>query len=74
MVLMTTQKHITVPMLADYAEELNVMAQSISEVVYSNSADMRAKIDSLMDRYAHLTLMARSLDIEYIEANYHRLK
>jgi cell division protein FtsB len=69
-----TTKITTIPMLADYANELQMVADSFRESVYATSSDLRAKIDTLTDKYEYLAAIARSLDLDYIETNLHRLK
>jgi hypothetical protein len=67
-------KITTIPMLADYADELQMMADSLADTVYTDSSNLRAQIDTLTERYEYLSLMSRSLDLDYIQENLHRLK
>lgn len=67
-------KVTTIPMLADYANELQMTADSLADMIYITSSDLRAQIDTLVERYEYLAIMARTLDFDYIEANLHRLK
>lgn len=65
---------VTPAALADYADELNMMADSVKDAVYSDSQSMLLQIDSLLDRFERLTNLARSIDIEYVLANAGRMR
>jgi hypothetical protein len=65
---------VTPASLGDNADELNMMADSVKDAVYSDSQSMLLQIDSLLDRFERLTNLARSIDVEYILANAGRIQ